>query len=804
MVTRTINQLHFEDLDPIRFEELILSMVYRMKKWDRIDHFGKKGSDSGIDIRTIEEGNITHFFQCKRYLKMTNAMLKNIVDDYSLKNDTIPDYYVLVVSCSLTRKQIEFFEQYCEKNSFKNVIIWTKSILEAKLYAEYTDLLSSYFGIENYNEEQQSNQRNGRYMHKYTTNSRYFDRLIKQVTDVIENKALMYKSSLKECYIDTYLTKSNDKGERVCSRPILADKVFDELVLNDENIILILGEPGQGKSTLCLWMFYQKNVLHKFNKSIYVFRLNNAISKIYDENYCTLPLIENAIYFSDIIDYTDFDDTLSVQIRMRRLVERCSFLKDSIIIFDGYDELYMHFPRNYTVSNFFDDVYEMSEILNSKIVITSRITCFPSLSKLSSLVDNIYYIDYLNLDQQIGWVEKIYENKRNLENVIYDADMLKTINEESDYKNLCELLKITLIFQMVVDSNILVDKNCNRASLYKNITTNIIHRYYEHNKKAIKSLTDKFDNMKIEEILCKLAYEIWCENDEYVTKNDEDYEKIILNCGVLFFFKITNLPNEIYHIEFLHRSFYQYYLAVFIKKEFESSLEKNSIKNFFNQIGSRVLEFDVLDLLEDIVSKIDIYVNDIIDLICKTECVIEGNLLFPIRNANNIFTNIMSILNRYHVRWGEYSLDKLGNILKYFNCYGINLSYAKLSDIDLSCCSFIGANFYHADFSKSNIRGTTFRGGNLQYADFTNAILSGADLRGTDMRNAILYGANLRGADLRGADIRGIKKNADTNLYGITISQMPEGIYRQVTKTIRDSIKKLGYEVGDDVNIIDS
>ena len=44
MVTRTINQLHFEDLDPIRFEELILAMVYRMRRWDKLDHFGKKAS----------------------------------------------------------------------------------------------------------------------------------------------------------------------------------------------------------------------------------------------------------------------------------------------------------------------------------------------------------------------------------------------------------------------------------------------------------------------------------------------------------------------------------------------------------------------------------------------------------------------------------------------------------------------------------------------------------------------------------------------------------------------------------------
>ena len=45
MATRTINPLHFEDLDPIRFEELILAMVCKMKKWYKLNHFGKKGHD---------------------------------------------------------------------------------------------------------------------------------------------------------------------------------------------------------------------------------------------------------------------------------------------------------------------------------------------------------------------------------------------------------------------------------------------------------------------------------------------------------------------------------------------------------------------------------------------------------------------------------------------------------------------------------------------------------------------------------------------------------------------------------------
>ena len=704
MITRTTNQLHFEDLDPIRFEELVLSIVYRMKEWHKIDHFGKLGSDGGIDIRAIEDkndNNITYFFQCKRYLKVSNNILKNIVDDYLEKNKIIPDYYVLVISCSLTRGQIEFFEKYCEEKKFKKVVIWAKSILEAKLY-EYPDLLSRYFGVANYSLEQHVYHMDDRYVCNYSINKRYFEKLINQVTNKVDNRVLMQYVSLEDIYIDTNLTKSNNKGERTFDNPILADRIFENLSYNNENVILILGEPGQGKSTLCLWMFYQENVFHKFNRPIYVFRLNNAISKICDENCSSMPLIENAIYFSGIIDYDEDIEIQNVNLRMKKLFTRCSFLKDSIIIFDGYDELYMHFSGIYALSDFFDDIYVMAETLNSKIVVTSRITCFSSLSKLTLEVDAIYYIDYLNLKQQIEWVERRNNNKE--ENLVYNTNMLKTIHKEPDYKNLCELLYITLIFQMVVSSNILIDKKCNRANLYKTLTTNIIHKVYEDNRRVIKKSESYIDDNNIEEILCELAYEIWCENDEYVTKKEEDYEKIILNCGILFFFKIKNMPNKVYHIEFLHRSFYQYYLALYIKKEFENSLENNIIE-FFKRIRFMILEFDVLDLMEDLASNIDINVNDIIDIIYKTECFIEGDLLFPIKYANNIFVNIMSILNRYHVIWGEYSLERLENVLKHFNCYGINLSYAKLNDIDLSCCKFISANFYCADLSNSNIRG---------------------------------------------------------------------------------------------------
>jgi hypothetical protein len=151
MVSKTINQLHFEDLDPIRFEELILSIVYRWKRWKTLDHFGKAGSDDGIDIKAsyiLDNGkNKEYVFQCKRYKKITLTQLKKIAKDFFEKNSSIPDTYVLAIGCPVSKKNIERFRAILTEQGVSQVIIWTSSILESILYNEYQDLLFAFFGI---------------------------------------------------------------------------------------------------------------------------------------------------------------------------------------------------------------------------------------------------------------------------------------------------------------------------------------------------------------------------------------------------------------------------------------------------------------------------------------------------------------------------------------------------------------------------------------------------------------------------------------------------------------------------------
>lgn len=52
--TRTINPLHFEDLEPHRFEDLVRQLIYDFREWHRLEATGRQGSEDGFDIRGWE------------------------------------------------------------------------------------------------------------------------------------------------------------------------------------------------------------------------------------------------------------------------------------------------------------------------------------------------------------------------------------------------------------------------------------------------------------------------------------------------------------------------------------------------------------------------------------------------------------------------------------------------------------------------------------------------------------------------------------------------------------------------------
>lgn len=146
--TRTTNRLHFEDLDPHRFEDLGAELLYRKQVWKRFNIWGRSGSDDGIDIFCEDENRVKWFCQCKRHLAISAAEIKAVVDKIVSKNENTKDGIILlIVACNVSKKTIEEFEDYSMKKGLKDAFIWSASTLEPMLYKDYEDLLSKYFGF---------------------------------------------------------------------------------------------------------------------------------------------------------------------------------------------------------------------------------------------------------------------------------------------------------------------------------------------------------------------------------------------------------------------------------------------------------------------------------------------------------------------------------------------------------------------------------------------------------------------------------------------------------------------------------
>ncbi|MCK9639874.1 MAG: restriction endonuclease [Prolixibacteraceae bacterium] len=145
--TKTINRIHFSDLEPLRFEDLCLNIIHRQREWKDIRHYGRKGNDSGIDIFGIDNNDEEWYFQCKRYKSISSQEIENIIvkikesTKFQLKN------LVLFISCDISKKHYEHFIIFAKNQGVENAIVWSASKIETELYKEHHDLLFTYFGL---------------------------------------------------------------------------------------------------------------------------------------------------------------------------------------------------------------------------------------------------------------------------------------------------------------------------------------------------------------------------------------------------------------------------------------------------------------------------------------------------------------------------------------------------------------------------------------------------------------------------------------------------------------------------------
>lgn len=173
MITRTLNPIHFEDLEPHRFEDLVRQLLYDFKQWESLEATGRMGSDEGVDIRGIElsasssereDGDLDDenyeaikdvppteniwIIQCKREKSIGPKKLKSIVSQSLSRIDKPPFGFLLVAACDFSRKARDEFRKQVIDFGVQEFYIWGKAEIEDLLFLPKNDhLLFAYFGM---------------------------------------------------------------------------------------------------------------------------------------------------------------------------------------------------------------------------------------------------------------------------------------------------------------------------------------------------------------------------------------------------------------------------------------------------------------------------------------------------------------------------------------------------------------------------------------------------------------------------------------------------------------------------------
>lgn len=541
-------------------------------------------------------------------------------------------------------------------------------------------------------------------------------------SDLVGEDALSHD----DIYMDAYSTDDKFPNKKILS--IIQEWSHK----NTSGVMLIHGEPGHGKTTLCRKAVCE-HVLKQFcpdKTNVFWFRLNPAFAEgiIKDGKF----VLKNAFCWGDP----------DIGLNEIPLEDNKKEYQNSVVFLDGYDELQaqLHGAKK-NLKDFITTAKKIAQAYDMHIVITTRTR---SLSDEGELNIPSFQFAPISKDEQDAWIEK---NARDYKE---DFEELRSSSEEMG-----EMLGIPILFRMVV-----------KAKLKSTIAKNVVDLYdmlFEATmeRRAADSAETSYWREKYEQF----AYEIYCNDEQFADVEDKQRADEFL---YMFYIKGGNKQ----HVEFLHRSFYQYFLAHFLYRKMSAVENEAKAEEFLCCLAERQIDRDVLNYIQQVQEKkMDVTQEEceqIINTLEQTGTIIGQALKAPNENGDaekhslvrceNVLINALTIccmiaeIARNAFTISLHEKENIHTAMRRYNCSGI-----WLNNVDLS-----GTNLINADLSITNLNGANLTGTNLNGADLEEAGLTGTDLTGTkldgaDLSRADLSKTNLSGANLRGADLRWAK-----------------------------------------------
>lgn len=503
--------------------------------------------------------------------------------------------------------------------------------------------------------------------------------------------------SNNEVYIDAYSVKPQ--------KTKILNTIDGWSRKNDYGVMLIHGEPGHGKTTLCRKAVYEYGMdrFCKDKTNVFWFRLNPAFAEriIEDGTF----VFKNAFCWGD------------PEIKLSRILleENEKEYQNSVVFLDGYDELKAQLHGiNWNLTDFIHTAEKFARTYNMHIVITTRTRSLDDEPISDIDIEKLQFAPMLE-EQQNEWIEK------NAPDYKENFEVLRASSKEMK-----EMLGIPILFRMVVEAT-LEDTANGVVQLYDKLFRATMERR-DSNSETVKKWHQNYQD---------LAYEIYCNNEQFADIQGEQRAD-----EFLYMFYIKGEGKR--HVEFLHRSFYQYFLAHFLYRKMSEIKDEASAEAFLCCLAERWIDKDVLNYIQQIQKNKRQVTQEkceqIINTLEQTGTIIVQALKAPNENGDaekhpllrceNVLTNALSIccmITSVEESGFIISLCEKENIhtaMRKYNCSGICLENVTLSGAYLFRARLIGADLREANLERADLIGT-----NLNGADLTEASLNGADLR---------------------------------------------------------------------------
>lgn len=608
----------------------------------------------------------------------------------------------------------------------------------------------------------------------------------------IHENSLIKEFKIEKRFEDDFFSGNSDSVHNYINSVFLAEEDGSAMI-NKSRMLLLLGYPGQGKTSFCKKIIYDYLAAeNNLKQDIFYFRLKDIRqAKQLAINPIEILLEEACLQIGQTLNKFEF--------------------RKSVLILDGLDELYM--KENLKL----DDIekickeiaIETQKSKKLKVIITSRYA-YVDIDRLKYENVICFQLRLFDVNRQMKWLENYQRFHPETQLTVEKIKAHNSIKGNNRRLYLAELLQQPLLLHIVASLEKIDDSSLSsRTILYDQLFTELINRKYSSDGQL-----EMFQNISItdlRELIQEIAFAIFQTGDGFISRSEllslpavmeylekfpnKHFKENLKGIMISFYFKEKKIADEEkeetdYVIEFLHKSLQEFMVAEKIvrtvRDEFlnKDSKQKFVIANYKAALGklselfsrqSLTIElqgyledmFEVVDHKEkeSIADRLSLFMDDFfeVDFMLSFDAQIQNA---PIEMAMSTFVGTwliaQNVSDRNYVA-GYRNDQKLCNYMMYigntnaipsydelkyqvfefvearnFNRFGSDLIY----NLKLIHCEFMEVSFYVSSIIGMDAQNTEF-----SHCDFNDCAFEDSFFKACEFRACTFSDLEIKNVD---------------------------------------------------------